>query len=68
MFSVRQKREISESSGNKNKVPFGFVVNDKWYMTCGLCGNLIRVDKPIFGSMHLCLSEEEERAKVVKKS
>lgn len=34
-------------------------INGKLYDVCGTCGKIIRMDKPIFGSLHICLNEEE---------
>lgn len=31
------------------------------YERCSDCGSVVRINKPIFGSMHLCLSEEEKK-------
>lgn len=31
-----------------------YAINGKLYMICGRCGSLIRADKPIIGSLHLC--------------
>lgn len=50
------------STGTENEVPFGFVVNGKWYINCGICGEVVRFDKPILGSMHFCISEDERAA------
>lgn len=30
---------------------------------CGVCEQIIRIDKPILGSLHLCLTESEEQLK-----
>jgi hypothetical protein len=32
-------------------------VGGKLYARCARCGNLIRVDKPILGSLHICTAE-----------
>ena len=29
-------------------------MNNKLYGICSECGSLVRIDKPIFGSIHLC--------------
>lgn len=39
------------------------VVGNKLYDRCPNCGNIIQLNKPIFGSMHFCLTDEEEKAK-----
>lgn len=26
---------------------------------CGLCGKIVKVNKPILGDLHLCLTDEE---------
>jgi len=31
------------------------------YDVCGTCGQIVRVNKFVFGSAHVCLSDEEER-------
>ena len=44
---------------NKN-IPDGcFVVGNKLMGKCYDCGKIIRIDKPILGSIHLCLLPEE---------
>lgn len=30
------------------------IVGNKVMMLCPLCGKLVRIDKPILGSMHVC--------------
>ena len=42
--------------------PFGWTVGSKWYATCYDCGKIVRVNKPLFGSAHFCLTEEEKIA------
>ena len=36
-----------------------FVVGNKLMSVCGTCNKIIRVDKPVLGSLHICLSDEE---------
>ncbi len=36
--------------------------NGKLYDVCGDCGRIVRINKPLLGSWHLC-STEEERVK-----
>lgn len=43
-----------------NNPPEGtFVVGNKLMSQCRYCRKILRVDKPIFGSLHICLSDEE---------
>jgi hypothetical protein len=35
------------------------VAGGKLYAQCPDCGKLVRVNKPILGSLHICLSPEE---------
>jgi len=35
------------------------IIGDKIYACCALCGELVRVNKPIIGSLHLCSLDEE---------
>lgn len=35
------------------------VVSGKIYAVCDVCRQLVRINKPIFGSLHLCLTDEE---------
>ena len=37
------------------------VASGKIYRVCADCGDLVRVNKPIFGSIHLCTTEEERQ-------
>lgn len=47
-----------------NNLPSGmFTVGNKLMGRCGVCGKLVRIDKPIFGSIHFCLSDEERKEK-----
>lgn len=39
------------------------VTNGKIYDYCSDCGRLVRLNKPILGSLHICLTEEEKRYK-----
>lgn len=32
----------------------------KVYGACPNCGKIVRMDKPIFGSFHICTTEEEQ--------
>lgn len=43
--------------------PGAFVVGKQLWARCQHCGALVRLNKPIFGSLHICLSEKERRAK-----
>ena len=36
------------------------------YETCEVCHSLVRLNKPFFGSLHFCLTEEELRRKKIK--
>lgn len=47
-----------------NNLPKGtFVVGNSIYGTCSDCGSLVKVNKFIFGSFHICLSDEEKLQK-----
>jgi len=35
------------------------VIDNKIYAQCEDCRKLVRLNKPLFGSMHVCLSDEE---------
>lgn len=35
------------------------VTGGKIYDVCGYCNNLVRLNKPIVGSMHICVSPDE---------
>jgi len=39
------------------------VVGGKIYALCGDCDSLVRINKPLFGSMHICLTPGEIAAK-----
>ena len=44
----------------RNNIPEGcFVVGNKLMGKCFDCGKIIRIDKPVLGSMHLCVLPEE---------
>jgi len=34
-----------------------FVVGNKIYTVCADCGKLVQVNKPIFGSLHVCANQ-----------
>jgi hypothetical protein len=38
--------------------PDYIIAGNKMYQKCVYCNELVRINKPIFGSMHLCVSEE----------
>ena len=35
------------------------IVGNKLFCRCGICENMVRVDKPILGGLHFCLTQEE---------
>jgi hypothetical protein len=37
------------------------VLGNKLYGVCPNCGKIVRMDKPLFGSFHICTTEEERR-------
>lgn len=39
------------------------VAGNKIYGICLDCGKLVRINKPIIGSVHICLTEEEKALK-----
>lgn len=39
------------------------IAGGKLYDTCRMCGQLVRLNKPIFGGLHFCLTDEEIAAK-----
>lgn len=52
-----------------NNLPQGtFIVGNKLMGVCVDCEKIIRIDKPIFGSMHICLTHEEKEQKRIAKS
>ena len=40
-----------------------FAIGGKIYGFCKYCGRMVRINKPIFGSFHFCLTEEERKEK-----
>jgi hypothetical protein len=38
---------------NEARLPWNYVV-------CKTCGKIVRINKPILGSLHFCLSDEDE--------
>jgi hypothetical protein len=36
------------------------------YEVCGVCGKLVRLNKPLLGSLHICLTEEERNGFVTR--
>lgn len=38
-----------------------FVVGHRIYSICRYCGGIVRVDKPLFGSLHFCLTDEQRK-------
>jgi hypothetical protein len=36
-------------------------VGDKLYSKCPECKQIVRVDKPIFGDLHICVLDEAKR-------
>ena len=39
------------------------VTRGKIYERCALCGQVVRINKPIFGGQHFCLLPEEREAR-----
>lgn len=39
------------------------VINGKLYTICAECGSIVRVDKPILGSLHLCYNAVQRDAR-----
>lgn len=35
------------------------VVGGKMYRRCSMCGTVVRINKPLVGDLHLCLTDEE---------
>ena len=47
-----------------NKLPPGtFVVGNKLMSRCDECGNLVQINKAVFGDLHFCLTDEEIKNK-----
>lgn len=42
--------------------PYLFATGGKIYSVCAGCGEIVRMNKPIFGSIHVCATEEEQVA------
>lgn len=40
-----------------------YPVGNKLFAVCPECDQFVRIDKPIFGSFHFCLTDEEKRIK-----
>lgn len=38
------------------------LIGSKVYRACGKCWSIVRINKPIIGSLHLCDLDETERA------
>ena len=36
-------------------------INGKAWVVCRDCGKIVRFDKPLFGSMHICASPKERK-------
>lgn len=47
----------ADSKENKQNL---IIAGNKIYAFCGECGSLVRVNKPIVGSLHLCSLEKEK--------
>lgn len=49
---------MSDKIIKDSRVPEGtFVVGNKLYAVCADCGGLVQVNKPLLGSLHLCVEE-----------
>jgi hypothetical protein len=42
--------------------PYLFATGGKTYSVCAGCSKIVRTNKPIFGSIHICATEEEQVA------
>jgi hypothetical protein len=55
MEKEEYKERVVDLRGDQNNLPKGlFVVGHKLFGVCQKCGSIVRLDKPIFGSYHLC--------------
>ena len=61
LYTTLIQREVEASAGAPNIL----IVGNRIYTTCIDCGKVVHINKWLFGSMHLCLTEEEIEAKHV---
>ena len=53
---------MNEHVAMKDELPHGwFWIGNKIMGICSVCDRLVRIDKPIFGSLHFCSLTEEEK-------
>ncbi len=51
---IRRKSEMIEEENNT--LPNGcFRVGNNLFGKCEACSNIVRINKPVFGSLHLCI-------------
>lgn len=50
MYSKEKMKYIKDNS---------LTIGSKIYITCTKCDKFIRINKPIFGSLHICIDESE---------
>ena len=63
------KRHEAETAALPQNPPRGVVptapayviINGKMLSICPICSNIIRLNKPLLGDIHLCLTDEEIR-------
>jgi len=46
--------------------PEYIVAGRKIYLVCEKCGSLVQVNKLLFGSLHICITDEEDKTRKYK--
>ena len=54
---IAEREALFLKAGELKKVwsPFYAGADGKLYCQCGRCGKMVRVNKPLFGGLHLCV-------------
>lgn len=49
------------SDNIQKTAPHFLVTNGKIYGVCADCGNIVCLNKPLFGALHFCTTEDERK-------
>jgi hypothetical protein len=61
MWNVEEMDLSDEEVARRNREAEQRKADETAYLVCADCRSLVRIDKPIFGSLHVCVTRCEKR-------